>query len=176
MRSTALEEAAKGTPERDPTKSSSGQSEKAAAWEILAQRWDQYSTRITGGLLAEGSPEAEPASEGNHPRVALVAKHGGKVDRLPLTKVGRTTQAQGLGVASIAMLGLTAFLCWLAWRSRDEVERLCKDPRLWLFALGLVSTAILPVFVSIFLCLTPLAAPIFAASAKVPSRKARFGL
>ena len=74
------------------------------------------------------------------------------------------------------MLGLTAFVCWLAWRSRAEVERLCKDPRVWLFALGLVSTAILPVFVSIFLCLTPLASPIFAAHAKVQYRKARFGL
>ena len=176
LRSTALEEAAMGTPERDPNKSSAGQSEKAAAWELLAQRWDQYSTRITAGLLAEGSPEAEPASEGNQPRVALVAKHGGKVDRLPLTEFGRTTQAQGLGIVSIAMLGLTAFVCWLAWRSRAEVERLCKDPRVWLFALGLVSMAILPVFMSIFLCLTPLASPIFAAHAKVQSRKARFGL
>jgi hypothetical protein len=176
LRSTALEEAAKGTPERDRTKSSAVQSEKAAAWEILAQRWDQYSTRITAGLLGEGSPEAEPASEGNHPRVALVAKHGGKVDRLPLTELGLTMQAQRLGIASITMLGLAAFVCWLAWRSRPEVERLCKDPRVWLFALGLVSMAILPVFVSIFLCLAPLVSPIFAAHAKVPSRKARFGL
>jgi len=147
-----------------------------SSWSEFRVRWQQYTTRITGGEwdapknVSASSPRTEWSAE-------LTARHAGAVTQLPTLETDNRTTVNALASRLLPLAAALVLGGWLTWFYRAQLAISLAQPAFWLFLLGLTALPFAPLPVALAICLVAASGPWLAnRPSAAKERKPRFGL